>query len=123
MLQGADNLSGQATRRQPIFGNTGDNPLNGGAGADLLTGNAGDDTFVFNAGQANGDTVIDFDGQGAGAGDTLSFVGSVRPVTGRRSPRSVRPTNETIHSGLGGQDEIITLMNGALPDTSDWHFV
>ena len=58
-----------------LFGNTGNNTLDGGAGADVLTGNAGNDTFVFNAGQANGDTIVDFAGNGAAAGDALLFVG------------------------------------------------
>ena len=58
-----------------IFGNSGDNTLDGGAGADVLTGNAGNDTFVFNIGQGNGDTVVDFAGNGAAAGDSLQFVG------------------------------------------------
>ena len=45
------------------------------------TGNAGNDTFVFNIGQGNGDTVVDFAGNGAAAGDSLQFVGygSARP--------------------------------------------
>ena len=77
-----------------IFGNSGNNTLNGGGGADVLIGGAGNDTFVFNAGQANGDTIIDFAGNGAGAGDTLSFVGfGTAGCTGPRSPRSVRPTS------------------------------
>ena len=42
---------------------------------DYLTGSGGADTFTFTAGEANGDYIIDFDGAGAGALDTLSFVG------------------------------------------------
>jgi len=46
-----------------------------GADANRLEGRGGNDTFVFQRGQANGDTVTDFAGNGAGAGDILQFVG------------------------------------------------
>ena len=63
VLQGSDNLSGAGNAsNNSIHGNAGDNQLNGGAGADVLIGNAGDDTFVFVVGQADGDTIVDFDG-------------------------------------------------------------
>ena len=39
-----------------------------------LIGSTGNDTFVFVAGQADGDTVVDFDGL-FGVGDSLKFVG------------------------------------------------
>ncbi len=52
-----------------LYGNAGNNILNGGAGADMLTGNAGNDVFIFNVGEANGDTVMDFAGNDAAAGD------------------------------------------------------
>ncbi len=69
VLQGAGNLAGTGNAlANNIYGNSGDNTLDGGAGADMLTGNAGNDTFVFNVGQANGDTVVDFDGQRRGGG-------------------------------------------------------
>ena len=124
VLQGSDNLSGAGNASSnSIHGNAGDNQLNGGAGADVLIGNAGDDTFVFNAGQANGDTIIDFAGNGASAGDTLSFVGFGTAGDGATFTQ-IGATNEwVIHSGLDAHDEIITFMNGASPDTSDWHFV
>ena len=124
VLQGSDNLSGTGNASSnSIHGNAGDNQLNGGAGADVLIGNAGDDTFVFNAGQADGDTIIDFAGNGASAGDTLSFVGFGTVGDGATFTQ-IGVTNEwVIHSGLDAHDEIITLMNGASPDTSDWHFV
>jgi Ca2+-binding RTX toxin-like protein len=124
VLQGADNLSGAGNAsNNSIHGNAGDNLLNGGAGADVLIGNAGDDTFVFNALQADGDTILDFDGQGAGTGDSLSFVGFGTADDGATFTQ-IDATNEwVIHSGLDAHDEIITFMNGAAPDTSDWHFV
>src|SRR5262249_38460092 len=76
VLQGSANLSGTGNvLANSMFGNSGNNTLDGGAGADILTGNGGNDVFVFNVGQANGDTVVDFVGNGAGAGDSLQFVG------------------------------------------------
>src|SRR5262249_53514968 len=76
VLQGAGNLSGTGNAQaNNIFGNTGNNVLDGAGGPDVLTGDAGNDTFVFHAGQANGDTVVDFGGNGAAAGDSLQFVG------------------------------------------------
>ena len=92
-----------------LFGNSGNNTLNGGAGADVLTGGAGNDTFVFNAGQANGDTIIDFAGNGAGAGDTLSFVGFGTAGDGATFTQIDATNQWTIHSGLGGPDDIARL--------------
>ena len=75
-----------------MFGNSGNNTLDGQGGADILTGNAGDDTFVFNVGQANGDTVVDFAGNGAGAGDCSTSSATARapasPTSTRRTGRS-----------------------------------
>ena len=123
VLQGAGNLSGTGNALDnKLFGNTGDSTLNGGAGADRLTGGLGNDTFVFNALQANGDTILDFDGQGAGTGDSLSFLGYGTAAQGATFTQ-VGATNQwTIHSGLGGSDEMITLMNGATVDASDFLF-
>jgi hypothetical protein len=58
-----------------IAGNRGDNVLNGGAGADTLEGGAGNDIFVLRPGEANGDRILDFTGNGSGAGDVLRFEG------------------------------------------------
>ncbi|HYQ19275.1 MAG TPA: hypothetical protein VEQ64_01850, partial [Xanthobacteraceae bacterium] len=117
-LSGAGNASSNS-----IHGNAGDNQLNGGAGADVLIGNAGDDTFVFNAGQANGDTIIDFAGNDAGVGDTLSFVGFGTAAAGATFTQIGATNQWTIHSGLGGPDDIITLGNGATVAASDYLFV
>src|SRR5215207_5495550 len=46
-----------------------------GTGASVLEGRGGNDTFLFRRGEANGDTVVDFAGNGAFHGDMLQFVG------------------------------------------------
>src|SRR5215470_1194710 len=75
VLQGSGNLDGTGNAlTNTLFGNIGDNVLDGGAGADWLQGDAGNDVFVFHVGEANGDTIIDFAGNGAGAGDSLQIV-------------------------------------------------
>ena len=80
-----------------IKGGTGADSINGGAGADTLTGGAGNDTFVFTTGaQTRGtgftdadinanniDKISDFVGNGALAGDQLSFgIGAAAFGTG-----------------------------------------
>jgi Ca2+-binding RTX toxin-like protein len=124
VLQGGGNLSGigNALANQ-IFGNSGGNTLDGGAGADVLTGGAGNDTFVFNVGQANGDTVVDFIGNGAAAGDALQFVGFGTAAQGA-SFTQIGATNQwQIHSGLDGHNEIVTFSNAAAIHPSDFLFV
>jgi large repetitive protein len=69
-----ENVTGSAFG-DTLIGSSGDNVINGGAGADILTGNGGNDTFVFIRGEGNGDTVTDFQGNGAASGDQLLFVG------------------------------------------------
>jgi serralysin len=120
VLQGGANLSGTGNAlANSIAGNSGNNVLDGGAGADVLTGNAGDDIFLVHAGQANGDNVIDFFGNGAAAGDSFQFLGfgttgaTFTPIGGNQWQ---------IHSGFDGHNEIITLSNGAIIDTSDYIF-
>ena len=82
-----------------IFGNSGNNTLDGGAGNDSLTGNAGNDTFVFNFGQANGDTVVDFAGNGAAAGIcSISSATAPVPASPTSTPRTGRSTTTAAHS-------------------------
>ena len=123
VLLGSGDLSGTGnTLSNAIYGNAGANTLNGGAAADFLQGNAGNDTFAFNAGQANGDMVADFAGNGGAAGDSLLFLGFGSAAQGATFTQ-VGATNQwTIHSGLGGPDEMITLSNGAAIDASDYLF-
>ena len=102
-----------------IFGNSGANTLNGGGGADALIGGAGNDTFVFNAGQANGDRVIDFDGQGAAAGDSLLFVGYSPDATFTQ----IGVTNQwQVNYDGGSSHDVITFTNSASIHVSDFLF-
>jgi Ca2+-binding RTX toxin-like protein len=120
VLQGSANLSGSGNvLDNKLHGNAGDNTLNGGAGADVLKGNAGNDTFMFVVGQADGDTIVDFDGHGAGAGDSLMFIGYGAGANFTQSDA----THWQINYNGGLSHETITFANGALPDLSDWNFV
>jgi Ca2+-binding RTX toxin-like protein len=120
VLQGAGNLSGTGNAlSNSIFGNSRDNTLDGGLGTDALTGNAGNDAFVFNVGQANGDTVVDFTGNGAAAGDSLHFVGYGAGATFIQ----IGATNQwQINYNGGASHETITFSNGAVIDPTDFLF-
>jgi Ca2+-binding RTX toxin-like protein len=106
-----------------IIGDDGPNRLNGLGGADQLTGAGGDDTFWFRAGEANGDVVIDFSGNGAGAGDSFLFTGFGTAAQGATFTQIGATNQWQIHSGLDGHNEIITLANGAAVHASDFVFV
>jgi Ca2+-binding RTX toxin-like protein len=133
VLQGSGNLSGAGNGlANQVYGNAGDNALDGGAGADLVNGSAGHDTltggtgndiFAFNSGQADGDTLVDFTGNGSGAGDSLLFVGYGTAAQGATFTQIGATNQWQIHSSLGGLDEIITFLNGASVDPSDVQFV
>jgi Ca2+-binding RTX toxin-like protein len=99
-----------------------DNALDGGAGADRLTGNAGNDTFVFHAGEADGDVVVDFAGNGAGAGDSFEFIGFGTTAQGATFT-SLGGNTWQIHSGLDAHNETIALSNGASIHATDFVFV
>ena len=106
-----------------IFGNTGNNVIDGGAGADILIGGAGNDSFVFHSNEANGDTVLDFAGNGAAAGDSLTFAGFGNTAQGATFTQIGATDQWQIHSGLDGHNEIITLSNNPLVHASDFLFV
>ena len=120
---------GAARRRRPqgignalanaLFGNSGNNTLDGEGGADMLTGNAGNDTFVFNVGQANGDTVVDFAGNGAGAGNSLHFVG----YGAGASFTNIDATHWQVNYNGGASHDVITFSNAAAIDVTDFLFV
>jgi len=121
-LQGTGNSGVNA-----IFGNSGNNTLDGGAGADVLngglgldtlTGGLGNDTFVFRAGEADGDIVVDFDGQGAAAGDSLSFIGYDAGATFTQNDA----THWQITYNGGSSIETITFLNSASIHATDFLF-
>jgi len=118
VLQGAGNVNGTGnTLANSMFGNSGDNRLDGGFGADVLTGNAGNDTFVFRQGQGNGDAVVDFAGNGGAAGDSLNFVGY-----GAATFTNIDATHWQVNFNGGASHEVITFMNGASIDLTDYLF-
>lgn len=102
-----------------IVGTSGDNGVDGGGGADVLTGNGGLDTFIFNVGEADGDTVMDFDGADAGSGDQLMFVGFGPGASLQQINGNVWQIN---YNG-GTSHEQFTLTNGANVHASDFVFV
>src|SRR5262245_26162358 len=102
-----------------LFGSGNDNLLNGGAGPDSLTGGGGNDVFVFAAGEADGDTVVDFAGNGAGAGDWLLFVGYGSGATFTQNDA----THWQVSYNSGGSHDIITFLNGAAIHPTDYVFV
>jgi Ca2+-binding RTX toxin-like protein len=119
VLQGAGNINGIGNAlANAMFGNSGDNTLDGQGGNDILTGNGGNDTFVFNAGQANGDTVVDFAGNGAAAGDSLHFVGYGAGATFT----NINTTHWQVNYNGGTSHDVITFSNGAAIDPSDFLF-
>jgi Ca2+-binding RTX toxin-like protein len=118
VLQGVGDVSGTGNAlANSIFGNSGNNTLDGLGGADILTGNAGNDIFVFHFGQANGDTVVDFAGNGASAGDSLRFAGY--------GPGATFTNLDATHWRIdfAGMQEVITFSNGASVHPSDFAFV
>jgi Ca2+-binding RTX toxin-like protein len=119
VLQGGGNLAGNGnTLANSLFGNSGDNTLDGGAGADQLTGNSGNDTFVFLAGEGNGDTVVDFAGNGAAVGDSLLFSG----YGGGATFTNIDATHWQVNYNGGASHDIITFANAASIDASDFLF-
>jgi Ca2+-binding RTX toxin-like protein len=117
VLDGAGNLNGVGNSDgNYLQGNSGNNGLDGGAGSDVMVGGGGNDTFIFNAGQGNGDTISDFDGNGAGAGDQLLFVGYGAGATFTQ----VDATHWQITYDGGASSEMITFSNAAAIPESDF---
>lgn len=91
-----------------LYGNGGDDTLYGGAGADILNGGSGNDTFAFEPGVANGDTVVDFVGNGSAAGDTPVFVGYGPGATFSQ----VDATHWQVNYNANASHDVLTFQNG-----------
>lgn len=118
VLAGVEGLIGSAFG-DALTGDATGNVLNGGGGADLLDGGGGTDLFQFNVGQADGETIVDFDGAGAGIGDTLQFIG----YGAGANVTQVDATHWQVNYNADTQHEVITLQNGAVVDPGDVLFV
>lgn len=70
----ANAITGNAGANR-LSGGLGDDTLDGMAGADRLEGGGGLDTFRLRRGEAAGDVILDFQGNGAAAGDRLLLLG------------------------------------------------
>ena len=81
----------------------GNDKITGGKGGDVISGGAGNDVFYFQKGDIDGDTIVDFVGNGAGAGDVLVFKGF-----GLGAMLSNIGNDWTIHYGAG-LTEIFTM--------------
>ena len=95
--------------------------LDGGAGHDTLIGGPGADTFIFRAGQADGDTILDFNGSGSAAGDTLAFYGYGTAAQGATFVQ-VDATHWQVNSANGQVHEVITVSAGTTIDPTDFSF-
>jgi Ca2+-binding RTX toxin-like protein len=104
-----------------LEGRSGDDTLIGGSGADKLVGGAGNDTFVFVRATGAGDTITDFAGNGAAAGDTLVFSGYGSAADGAHLVQ-IDSTHWQIVSADGLTHDTLTLSNGATLDPSDYIF-
>lgn len=104
-----------------LGGGAGNDFLEGGAGVDGLRGDAGNDQFIFRAGEATGDRIFDFAGNGAAAGDNLLFIGYGSAAAGATFVQ-IDATHWQINSADGLIHDIITIVNGASIDATDYIF-
>jgi Ca2+-binding RTX toxin-like protein len=101
-----------------IVGNSAANFIDGGAGADTLVGGGDNDLFVFRPGEANGDTVLDFAGNGVAAGDRIQFVGYGPGAT----LTQVDATHWQVNYHGGADHDVIAFANAAAIHTTDFLF-
>ena len=120
ILEGSGNINAAGNSAGNFLqGNSGNNSIEGRGGSDFMIGGGGNDTFVFNAGDANGDVIADFDGNGAGAGDQLLFVGYGPGATFTM----IDATHWQINYNGGASHDIITFSNAAAIHASDFLFI
>src|SRR5262249_46215309 len=105
-----------------IVGNGNDNVLDGGGGSDALYGLGGNDTFIFQAGEANGDIIVDFNGNGAAAGDVLELRGYGTAAEGATFVQ-LTATTWQINSADGLTHDVITLVGAPTVHATDFAFV
>ena len=120
-IDGNDTLFGSAGN-DDLHGGNGADVLFGSGGADLLDGGAGNDTFVFGSGGAHGDTVLDFAGNGAAAGDSLIFSGYGTSAQGATFTQ-VDATHWSINSSDGTVQDVVAFSNAAAIHISDYLFL
>jgi Ca2+-binding RTX toxin-like protein len=120
-LSSIENATG-SSNNDFLYGDANANVLDGGPGLDSLSGGAGNDSFVFRKGQASGDIIVDFNGNGAAAGDQLQFTGYGTAAQGA-TLTAVDATHWSINSADGLVHDVITLANGAGIHASDYLFV
>ena len=102
-----------------LYGYGSNDTLDGGLGADTLFGGINYDTFVFRRGEAGGDVLMDFNGNGAGAGDMIRFAG-YGPGAYLTTPDATR---YAVHTGDGAVVDIFTVRSGLPIHASDYYFV
>ncbi|HSW11799.1 MAG TPA: calcium-binding protein [Solimonas sp.] len=104
-----------------VVGNDGNNQLNGKGGVDSLSGGLGNDTYIFNAGQGSDDTISDFAGNGAAAGDLLRFIGYGTVAQGATFVQ-LNATQWQVNSFDNAIQEVINFSNSAAIHASDLIF-
>jgi trimeric autotransporter adhesin len=120
VLQGSADLQGYGNSlANSIYGNAGANLLDGGGGIDQLTGGAGNDVFLFRPGEGNGDTILDFAGNGAAVGDSLMFIGFGAGATFT----NINAMHWQVNYNGNTSHDVITLSNGAAVDQTDVIFM
>lgn len=122
---GDDNLQGGGGN-DTLDGGSGVDTLDGGAGADRLKGGSGNDIFVFRIGEANGDTLVDFDGHGASLRDQMVFQGygtAAQGATFTFIGADTSGTHWSINSYDGSVHDAITLLNSATVHATDYSFI
>jgi Ca2+-binding RTX toxin-like protein len=112
---GRDTLMGGGDRDR-LFGNGDTDYLDGGAGGDWLVGGGGNDIFVLRRGEAGGDTIVDFTGNGAAAGDSIYFDGY-----GAGAYLTHSGVNYAIHTADGTVADTFSMLTTLHP--SDYFFV